>query len=521
MPFVALAVWPFVSLFLFQKLGQVKGLIWSIIIGSLFLPEAYDVDLPGLPPLNKVNVISFSLVLGYLISRKSPAFGTKTVRATAPVDPLAQKVIFGIAGLLLLSSLITVLNNAETLRFGPNVLRGLGLRDLITMTNSVVVLLVPFVLAQKLLAAPEAQTQVLRAFVFAGLGYSLLILFEARMSPQLHTWIYGYFQHGWQQHVRGGHFRPIVFMPHGLWVGMLLLTCVMAAFTLLKSRQTDPAKSNRMQFLFAGLWLGGVLFLSRNFGAVAIAVLFVPILWIAGPRLQTLCAVAVAVFFLSFPILRQTHSISLDPVIEFVAQISPERASSLAYRVTHEDAFLERAALKPATGWGLWGRWRIYDPVTGEDVSTSDGRWMSMLGERGWFGFIGYFGLLTAPILLLLRTRKHRPLPVQASGLAMILAATLIYQMPNNTIGPLVMLLAGALAGYTIRPKSGVETELEAEAESAPEHRPEHRPGHGYTRFPKHTSAPGGRPIPALTRRFEDRRVERSLYTRPTSSPVS
>ena len=44
------------------------------------------------------------------------------------------------------------------------------------------------------------------------------MLVEVRLSPQINTWIYGFFQHDFIQMMRYGGFRPIVFLPHGLWV---------------------------------------------------------------------------------------------------------------------------------------------------------------------------------------------------------------------------------------------------------------------------------------------------------------
>ena len=69
----------------------------------------------------------------------------------------------------------------------------------------------------------------LRGLVVAGLIYSLPMLFEVRMSPQLHTWIYGYFPHSFGQQMRDGGFRPVVFIGHGLGVAFFVMTTVVAA----------------------------------------------------------------------------------------------------------------------------------------------------------------------------------------------------------------------------------------------------------------------------------------------------
>jgi hypothetical protein len=107
---------------------------------------------------------------------------------------------------------------------------------------------------------------------------------------------------------------------------------------------------------------------------------------------------------------------------------------------------LARAAERPILGWGGWGRARIYDPVTGEDLSVTDGRWVIVIGQHGWVGYAAEFGLLALPVLLLLRRRGDG---VQASAaLAMILAVNLLDLLPNATLTPLTWLVSGALLGF-------------------------------------------------------------------------
>lgn len=58
----------------------------------------------------------------------------------------------------------------------------------------------------------------LKVLALACLAYSLLALWEVRMSPRLNREIYGFFGHSWSQHVRYGGYRPILFLNHGIWV---------------------------------------------------------------------------------------------------------------------------------------------------------------------------------------------------------------------------------------------------------------------------------------------------------------
>lgn len=58
------------------------------------------------------------------------------------------------------------------------------------------------------------------------------MLYEVRLSPQLHRIFYGYFPHSFAQQVRGGGFRPVVFLQHGLWVAFFAMMMTVVTFAL-------------------------------------------------------------------------------------------------------------------------------------------------------------------------------------------------------------------------------------------------------------------------------------------------
>lgn len=496
MPTVALIAWPFIALALFRALGPVRGVIWATLAGSLFLPENFGLDIPGLPPYDKNTAIAVGLLGGmWLVRADTP--GAR--RSGWDVRLVAALVVLSV-----LSSILTVLTNREPLFYGPTLVPGLNFRDLISMCSQSLILLIPFLAAQRRLGAPDSHRLILEAFVAAGIGYSVLVLFEARMSPQLHTWVYGYFQHQWAQHVRGGGYRPIVFQPHGLWIGIFLLSCAMAAFALI--RVESPDAQSRARLVAAGVWLIAVLFLSRNFGATVLALVFLPVLWLWRSRNQVRLATVIVIAFLVFPALRQADLVPIKSVAELTGGVSAERQSSFLTRIENEDAFLARAAEKPMAGWGIWARWRIWNPDTGEEESTSDGRWVSLLGERGWIGYVAFFGALSVSILFLPRAAAGQPVPAATAGMALIIAASLIYQIPNNTIGPMTMLLAGSLAGFLRRRTVAAEQPGPATAMPVPGSA---RTGPRYTRFPGGVPGGGVTPRPRAAR-LPDRLPDRT-----------
>ncbi len=438
MPTIALIIWPLVSLCFFAAAGPKRGLIYSVILGYMFLPSNFVVELPVVPDYSKPLAISFGLLLGYV------CYPCEKGETRSPGKRSGLGILLvAFAVILPLTSVFIYLTNRETLVFGPTVLRGLQPWDILNMSWGNLFIFVPMFMGWRFLANPKDQHFFLKVFVIAALGYSLLVLFEARMSPQLHTLVYGYFPHDWIQHVRGGGFRPVVFLSHGLVLGLLLLMSVLAACTL--TRYGTPKE--RMFFMIAAGWLFLVLLVSRNFGAFLLAAIFVPVILLTPNGVQVRVAASVAIAFLLYPVVRQAELLPIDGFLNLVASVLPERAHSFSIRLDNEQALLERALQKPVFGWGGFGRSRIFDEY-GRDVSLTDGLWIIILGLRGWVGYLAFFGVVTLPIIWLLFVRKRLGTPPLVTGIAVIMAANLIDMVPNAELSPIGLLMVGALAGF-------------------------------------------------------------------------
>ncbi len=226
---MALFLWPLIGVLIFVYLGPTRGLIWTTMVGYLFLPEAFEIDIPALPPYDKFAAITVSLLLGLFATRD------RLVDEQAPTvqgDPLLRALLVICVVLLIASPILTMLTNPEALINGPRVRPALTWRDATSVLIETLILFTPFFLAWRYLSQPDLIREMLLALIFLGFAYSFLILFESRMSPQLHRWVYGYFQHSWIQHIRGGEFRPIVFLRHGLWLGFFAMSVVLAAFAV-------------------------------------------------------------------------------------------------------------------------------------------------------------------------------------------------------------------------------------------------------------------------------------------------
>jgi hypothetical protein len=440
--YLVLLSWPLVALALFRLLSIEKALIWTLISGHLLLPSETFIKFPMIPALDRAFVPALSAMLLCLIfAPRRPASSHLSAQA-------GRQVIFALLAVVIVTPVLTVLHNTEPIIEGRVFLPGLRLYDGFGLIVQVVVSLIPFWLGLKYLNTRESHIALLHAIAISALFYTLPALIEIRLSPQLHRWVYGFFPQDFIQHIRDGSFRPLVFLNHGLMLGIFLCMAVISALVLFREalREGRPAS----QWLLAAAWLTLVLFLSKNLGAFLIAAFFGAVVLFLGRRLQVMLAISVGVIVILYPMLRGAGWIPVDTVHNLALSINEDRAASLKFRLDNEDALLAHANEKPVSGWGSWGRNSLYDPETGQMTSITDGIWLILIGVYGWVGYIGRFGLLTVPILFFaMRSRTFGPSLVTA-GLMMLLCANLIDLLPNAGLVNYVWLIAGALAGYAL-----------------------------------------------------------------------
>jgi len=176
-----------------------------------------------------------------------------------------------------------------------------------------------------------------------------------------------------------------------------------------------------------------------------IALVLMPVALFLTLRTQLLTAACIAGVMLTYPLLRAADVAPVDRVLTFAENISPQRAQSLQYRVRNEDILLEKARERPAFGWGIWSRNRVYNEY-GRDISVTDGRWILELGIGGWARYIAIFGLLCWPSIGLFLSKRDRIDPISV-GLTLMLAGMLVDLIPNAGLVPFVWMIAGSLLG--------------------------------------------------------------------------
>jgi hypothetical protein len=443
--YLALILWPVVSLWLFRKLPFERALIWTILGAYLFLPQLTEFNLPLVPDMDKVTIPNLSaLLLVLLIAQKKLRI--------LPESRIARWLIGGVV----LCAIPSVLTNMEPIIFevlgstGPvtfltGILPGQSIRDIGSTVINQILILIPFVLARQFLSSETGMRELCIAFMVGALIYTIPSLIEIRLSPQMHVWIYGFFQHSFEQTIREGGFRPIVFLPHGLWLALYMLFGLLCATAVAR---VTPAADRWKSYMAVG-YLFLVLVMCKSLASFAYAVVLVPVVFLAPARWQIRIAVVFGIVAVGYPMLRNLELIPTDWILQQANAYNPNRGASLAYRFFNEGVLLERAAEKPFFGWGGWGRNLVRHAETGEILSIPDGQWIVVFGTFGWLGYICEFGILAFPLFLTWRaTRNMENVPPFIAPLCIILGINLMDMLLNATVTPLTWLTAGAILGY-------------------------------------------------------------------------
>lgn len=432
--YIALLSWPFVALMLYRFRPPAEATIWTILGAFLLLPVGVDIKIPMIPQFDKNSIPNICAVIGCMaVARRGgprgPRFGW--------LELLIAIYIF--------SPVVTSWLNPDPIVIDKLFLPGVGAYDGISAAIGEFMFFLAFLIGRRYLRTAADHEQILRALTVAGLVYSLPMLFEMRFSPQFHNWVYGFQPSEFVQSVREDGYRPMVFTGHGLIAAFFMMTSVVAAATLwrLKIRAVNlppPAIT---------AWLGVIQVLCKSAAALSYAILLAPLVRLASARLQLRIAVFLVLLALAYPLLRTVDLFPTTTLVETASAFSPERADSLKFRFDHEQALLQRASERFWFGWGRYGRSRIYDEY-GIDRSVTDGYWIITEGQYGFIGFVTTFLLLTLPVfraVSALRFAGSVREGLLLAALGLIVAIGVIDLLPNSSVRPWTLMLAGALYG--------------------------------------------------------------------------
>lgn len=394
------------------------------------------IDPPLLPPLNKKSITSLVLLLSlFLLGKRFSLFepGVTT-----------KLMFFYCVGVFLTAEL----NGGATLSGGA-LLPGLSHYDALTSVFKTLLFLMPFLLGRYFFKDIIDNKVVFKFLVVTALFYSVFMLFEVRMSPQLHSWVYGFSPTVFAQQVRAGGFRPFVFIGHGLPLAFWFSTCVMAAATLHKNKVRCSVLSPLMLVCYMLV----VLLLCKTVSAMLYACFALFLIYNLSPTRQLKWVFMFSLTVLLYPLSKILGLFPTAELVNLIEIFSPERAQSMEFRFKNEEVLLSRAMERPFFGWGDWGRNRVYDEL-GKDISVTDGKWILELGMHGFIGFFMYYSILIAPLFYAnkaIRYIQDKNQQYYFSTMAIILLVSLVDSIPNTNMGSIQLLLAGVLMGQSER----------------------------------------------------------------------
>ena len=419
---------------LFAKLPPTRAALFLLIGAILFAPELVSIELPFLSPIGKNALASLCAFIGLVATsngriRRAKLFG----RADALIP------------VMLLSGAAATLTNLDTLTYGPTVLAGFGVHNIIRpIASDFLGWVFPYWIGRICVQTEDDVRELVKVFVTLGAAYLPLILVELRFSPQMHAWVFGYAQHDFSQTVRAGGYRPMVFMEHGLALAIFLF--ILASLTLAARRQ-------RLSILGFSLRSWAIIFsvvivAAKSTGALIFLVLVLLLTLLLRERAILRISAVIAALVIVYPISRAEKWFPVQQTLEMFGGRSSERSRSLEFRFINEDMLLEKAMLRPWFGWGGNARARVFDE-SGRDISVTDGAWIIILGNGGVLGFLCRFGFLSLPIWRATRRANNTSKMTGGivGGFAVMLALAEADLIPNGMFNVLPVLLAGALMG--------------------------------------------------------------------------
>lgn len=423
----SLLLYPLAVAWAFSSLGPRRGVLASVLGGWLFLPS-FDAAFGGRIPVIHTKaafVPAVVLLVALLLD------GARWRRLRPRLIDLPVLV-------LALSPLGASLSN------------DLGLYDGVAATvATAMVWAVPWFLGRVYLDGPGGIDALADSVVVAGLVYVPLCLWEVRMSPQLHRYVYGYSPFGsdFTQVMRFGGYRPSVFMADGLMASMFMAIATLLATWLWRCRARRSFW--RVPVGWAASALGATTILSKSAGAILLLFAGLGVLE-ATRRMRT--PVLILALLAAPPIYAAARisGWSGEDLAEVAERyIGADRADSVRFRMDNEDMLLAKALQRPWLGWGGWGRSRVYDNE-GKDLTVTDGLWVLALGTTGLVGLLATWAALALPVLAFLRAFPSRfwadPRIAAAAACAVSLLAWTVDDIFNAMVTPVYPMIAGTLS---------------------------------------------------------------------------
>jgi hypothetical protein len=427
---IPLAMFGFIPVvfYLFVRFPAQRAVIISFVAAWLFLPQA-SYPIPSLPPYTKISAACYGILLGTLIY-DTPRFTT--------FKPGWLDIPMVIYCLCPIASQVT--NGGSPI--SPTI-------------NQIVTWGLPYLLGRLYVGNLEGLRQLAIGIFAGGLAYIPFTLIEGVKGPILHQMIYGVNAFDdWGQARRMGGWRPVVFMQHGLMVGLWMMTAALIAVWLWQTGTLKKFRGRNIKTLAIILTIA--FFLCRSTGAYSLFAMALLVLFSAKwfrTSLPLLFIIGYIVFYLY---IAASGQFSSKDVIAFITQVfGEERAASLQFRFNNEEVLGEKARQRFMFGWGDSGGNRVYNDV-GDDISVTDSLWIIAFGVNGAVGLVSLFSSLLLPVIVFClfkypaRTWSN-PKVAPAATLGVALTMYVFDCVLNAMTNPIFAMIAGGISGLVLK----------------------------------------------------------------------
>ena len=435
---------------MFAMMPARKAFLTAMIGGWLFLPVGY-IKLHGLPELSKLTSASYGCILGAFLFdwQRIASFRLKWYDLPMVVWCLVPFVT-------------SVLNTTPYLIYpGLDAYEGGS-----AVMDRLVVFGVPYALGRIYFRDWESFKELGIGILMGGLIYVPLCLIEIRVSPQLHRMIYGVAIGDFSQSKRMGGYRPMVFLSHGLSVGMWMTSASLVGVWMWQCKTIKSVWGIPMAVCMPILLVTTLLCKSTaalGFLAAGLGILY-SIKYLKTP-LFLLVVMAAAPTYMY---VRASGQWDGKSAVELATSIFGEaRAQSLNTRISAENRLAEHAMEQPYFGWGRFNRNRVYG-TDGKDIAPTDGMWIIALGVSGVVGLVSLtLFIMLVPILVWVRCPLKfwsHPGVAPAAAMAVLLSTYMLDNILNALPDPIFIVAIGGLMGIapSIRRQLGSMRQLSA-----------------------------------------------------------
>ena len=312
--------------YLFVRFPPQRAVIISFVLAWLFLPQA-SYPIPILPEFNKISSVCYSILLATLVYDMARFTYFKPGWLDVPM------VIW------CLCPIVTQVTN--------------GGSPISPTFNQIITWGLPYLVGRLYVGSLDGLRQLAIGLFAGGLAYIPFTLIEGAKGPILHQMVYGVSAFDdWSQALRAGGWRPVVFMQHGLMVGVWMMTAALIAVWFWQTGTIKKFLGRNIKTLAIILVIAFVL--CRSTGAYSLFVFALIVLFSAKwfrTSLPLLFIIGYIVFYLYIAAAGQFSSKEVMGVITPI--FGEDRAGSLKFRFDMEEILGEKARQKVFFGWGI------------------------------------------------------------------------------------------------------------------------------------------------------------------------